>query len=499
MAYQDFQEDLFKSIDTIIQARIANLPYDKTIECEVIDTSNSVSGIYTVQYQTATFEAISLVPNLVKNDIVYVSVPQSDFTKNKIILAKKPETAIRKVKILPFLTFVKGNNLFSNIQSATEYSIAVNNGNTMGTQFIFTTFNDEDVAAGFTKMGVKMTINSGIEQQLKTGDYGLKITIYGYDTRTTYLPSDDLLSIARQSIDNKYHKDFYLTTADMISTNPFNTQGYQNQEKTFDITGWVIDSITVSLYQSNDFKDIYNSNITNQRIFFTNLQLYLGYDIKEFDNIDTRLFIYTKDGLLYNINNYEKLIESRIVTIDRKNLSYSNASNLFVNTFSYYWEKYNPDNTDIGHNNKYGYEQIKDTNTSLNKNLKIELDPTSSQFQQKYCFTLCNESMLSVHNYISNELVFTQSTYGELVYDITEDKNIEIPITTMEGIIQIVGDNFFFKTQDGVTVLKLNTQNSQFIGNASTASSYSLDGALYKNLKAIETAIKALGGNYEVI
>ena len=94
MALENLQEDLFKSIDTIVQARIANLPYDKTIECEIIDINNSNFGKYTVRYQAATFEASSTIIGLEVGDIVYVSIPQNDFKQEKIITAKKSKVDI---------------------------------------------------------------------------------------------------------------------------------------------------------------------------------------------------------------------------------------------------------------------------------------------------------------------------------------------------------------------------------------------------------------------
>ena len=64
------------------------------------------------------------------------------------------------------------------------------------------------------------------------------------------------------------------------------------------------------------------------------------------------------------------------------------------------------------------------------------------------------------------------------------------------------GDSLFFKTKDGVTVLKLNTVDSQLLGNASTASSaadYIENGQIHKNLQAIKTAIQQLGGTYNIV
>jgi hypothetical protein len=82
-------DDLFQSIDTIVSARIANLPYDQTIECEVINTDKAEDNIYTVKYQAATFEAVSLSASYQIGDRVYVFIPQNDYKQDKIIINKK--------------------------------------------------------------------------------------------------------------------------------------------------------------------------------------------------------------------------------------------------------------------------------------------------------------------------------------------------------------------------------------------------------------------------
>jgi hypothetical protein len=68
-------DDLFEAVDTIVSARLANLPYDQTIECEIIDDSDKIKGEYQVQHQNATFLAFGTPNEYKKSDVVYVSVP----------------------------------------------------------------------------------------------------------------------------------------------------------------------------------------------------------------------------------------------------------------------------------------------------------------------------------------------------------------------------------------------------------------------------------------
>ena len=52
-------DKLFTAIDTIIQKRIENLPYDKTIIATIEDNSKAEEGSYIVNDGTSTFVAYS--------------------------------------------------------------------------------------------------------------------------------------------------------------------------------------------------------------------------------------------------------------------------------------------------------------------------------------------------------------------------------------------------------------------------------------------------------
>lgn len=519
----DITENLFQSIDTIIQARLGNLSYDKTIQCEVISIDK---GNIQVQYQAAIFKASTLISNIKVGDIVYVTVPQGDFKQDKIIIAKKIQDEIEVVKTLPFLSFVKGNNLFSTMQSTGEYSIAVNTGaQTSGRPFLFTSFNQENIIAGYTRLGVKVTINSEITTNLVSGDYGLKITIQGYDQSKTHLAQAQ----ARQNLINKI---FYLKKEDMISTNIYNTHGYQNQEKVIDITNWVIDSITVELWQDNNFIDIYGNPIDNHRIFFSNLQLYLGFDISEFQESDSRLFIYTYDGLLYSSADpsfYKKEIYSRIITKQKDN-TYIDSPNLYGANWSYIWEYYNPSNSSISLNSlKRGYENIAFTGNGRHKELSGPmariLSVSNAQTRNGFIFILQNPANPEIQKFVSNELLFINEAYagsGEEEVDeesltsfftvdtngyvylgssATNAKPLTIENIILKGELTIQGQELIFKAEDGTTVLFTIDKSGQgkFLGSATSASNFSdTSGTIYRNFEAIKNAIQN-GTNYNII
>ena len=553
MADVNLQENLFQAIDTIVQARLANLPYDKTIECEIIDDSRSSIGTYTVKYQTVTFETSSNLIGLSKGDIVYVSIPQNDFTKEKILIAKKPRVQPREVKLLPFLSFIHGNNLLSQYQHDRQLTMQTNSGVENVNITTITNFEGESIAVGYNRLGLRMTINSAITSSIKSGDYGIKIILYGYDQTASALPSEDLITLAKESMSSElYYKELYLKIEDMITVNPYNTNGFQNQEKVFDITGWVIDTITISLWQDNNFYDAKGLPIKNQNLLITNLELYLGYDTEDFGNNTTKLFLYTPDGLLYNNQYKTKNIYTRFLKINDKDSSIFEDFSPNINPdnlrHNYIWEQFNSENTATSTiSGQVGFDTFLADDTIVANSYTAELN--NSELKNGYILLYEDRTKLPIFHFLSNTLWFVNEDFQELISDLMKSSFHEMTLeeqvnnlekeyktridnlnpsdytthteyintvnslqeelkseledlqerqaeTEIKGTMSIKGKEIIFKTEDGVIVLRLNTNNSQLVGNASTASGYMKDGQIYQNFKAIEAA---LDGSYTVI
>lgn len=84
----DYNEILCQAIDTIVQQRMAQIKFDETIICTIIDTKKRAQGIYSVQYGAVTFDAYSDKTDYEEYSQVYVLVPKGDYTQKKIIISK---------------------------------------------------------------------------------------------------------------------------------------------------------------------------------------------------------------------------------------------------------------------------------------------------------------------------------------------------------------------------------------------------------------------------
>lgn len=86
----DMQNNLFGSIESIVNRVIESTPIDTTITAEIALVQNADIGAYKVTYKGDTFSAKALDPAVIykKGEDVYVLVPKGDFSATKVILGK---------------------------------------------------------------------------------------------------------------------------------------------------------------------------------------------------------------------------------------------------------------------------------------------------------------------------------------------------------------------------------------------------------------------------
>ena len=126
----EMTEQLFQAIDAIIDERMRQLPYDKTIVATVVNNANAAFGKYRVTTDdNITFDAYSEVTTYPIQTKVYVRIPQNDYTKQKIITGRYVPSgataSISEVKnndLENFKLFVKNslNELETRISSLEE-------------------------------------------------------------------------------------------------------------------------------------------------------------------------------------------------------------------------------------------------------------------------------------------------------------------------------------------------------------------------------------------
>lgn len=310
----NYTDLLFDSISLIVENRIANLDYDKTIICTVIDNSNSKNDIYIVSDGNIKFEAFGQGNFYLINDTVRVEVSNGDWSKPKFIQGKyssendiKPVTYISPLNSLLKLT----DNLISDPETFTpnndfNYGIAANIS--QDTEKI------SSVKIGTIDLSKKDIQNSDIfntlyiqadfqtmldKYDIRSGDYGIIIKLNITD-------------------DNGKNKAFKFSAIKDMFGNPYAFTIFTTQEKIYQLSSldWTENLTTIDLYiyEDNNFTYYNDSNGTIEKLPLTlingidtaienikiqNIQLGFGSEISSIR--DNSIKIYTNDSDTFTV------------------------------------------------------------------------------------------------------------------------------------------------------------------------------------------------------
>ena len=107
----NYGEVLCQSIDTIVTEKLKTIKFDATLTCTIVDDSQKEQGTYTVSDGSTRFVAYTSDTKLKNNDQVYVTIPNNDFSEQKLIIGKKTSQNADTPYVYepPFTRFVKAS------------------------------------------------------------------------------------------------------------------------------------------------------------------------------------------------------------------------------------------------------------------------------------------------------------------------------------------------------------------------------------------------------
>lgn len=327
-------DDIFKSIDIIIDGRLQGLKFDKTITCSILSNKNAARGEYTVTDGATTFKAYSDVTTYQVNQYVYVKVPNGSFNNKKIITGRYIEENSEYYTYVPPLdSFIDmSHNLIDNnieplglVANGKEKEIVVWEKHNLH-------YNDYD------RIGIRAGFRTWLNQyDLVKGNYGLKLYV-------VIKRGKENEAINKQDIFSVY---FTLDTSDFYGS-LYNYETYYNQEKVFDIGQYLdnehyISDIRLVFFQDNNFEDAKGNRIAStmpdsevelpKNIFMASPYIGIGYNKNKYPS-DTAL-LYTFDSLDYKalLSDEDKAnfiaaldINSETYNQDRDNILYDAAT-----------------------------------------------------------------------------------------------------------------------------------------------------------------------------
>lgn len=323
-------DDIFKSIDIIIDGRLQGLKFDKTITCSILSNKNAARGEYTVTDGATTFKAYSDVTTYQVNQYVYVKIPNGSFNNKKIITGRYVEENSEYYTYVPPLdSFIDmSHNLIDN--NISEMGLVAN-----GQQKEIVVWEKHKLHYnGYDRIGIRAGFKTWLNQyDLVKGNYGLRLYL-------VIRRGKENESVENQDIFSVY---FTLDTSDFYGS-LYNYETFYNQEKVFDIGKYLdnehyISDIRLVFFQDNNFEDAKGNRIAStmpgsttelpKNIFMASPYIGIGYNKNKYPS-DTAL-LYTFDSLDYKAllsdedkaNFIAKLdTESETYNHDRDNILY---------------------------------------------------------------------------------------------------------------------------------------------------------------------------------
>ena len=327
LEYKEIQDRMLEAMKILTDHSVSALAFDRTIECVVVGTEKKDEGIYTVEYESARFDAYAKkTDSYYENEMVLVQIPQNDFNNQKTILGRREDENAQSKAYnfqFPFDRFVPLKQLTSKIPAVDMgyhandpkdgnsllYEEAYFNNAYLNNNLVFAYENIGETILYGTKLGIKVdvqTLLAGYDAQ--EGDYGFQILIKGIrkdeDGEATQGASDL----------------FYFTNDNMYG-NPYNYLLPMEQQIIIDVSSYKsVEGIYIAFWQDftnengniiGSFRDSYGELIPYvddtlagtglseipPNIIFENLEVYIGISTDEVDK-DT-LFIYTYDDMKY--------------------------------------------------------------------------------------------------------------------------------------------------------------------------------------------------------
>ncbi len=330
----DLIDNLCQATQIIVDKAIEELKFDKTVTGKIIDNSKANIGEYTIKEGVVEYIAYSENTSYKIDDAVYVTIPNGDYSQQKMITGKvivNEETYITSNSLDSFLD-ITGNLILD--KTAIGRLIANHTDISKQEVLIDSQLFDENALVNYTRLAISADVKTNLNAwKVKEGKYGIRIDISTYD-------NDEIKTL------NFSNKNMF--------GNVYNFTTFQTQTMIFDISSITnIKSISISFYQeensfkTNDgelipFKDDMGFDIA-PNLLLKNISLSLGYDKNEFEVGVDKVLLSCNDSKVYNKTleeEYYRSIKLTWIHWDEQNNLYPITSETSDFDFDIRWYRY---------------------------------------------------------------------------------------------------------------------------------------------------------------
>ena len=180
------QEQIFRSIETIVDKKIEGLAFDKTIEGIIVDASNAENGEYKVKYQDIIFDAFSNNNTVMysEDDNVIVLVPEGNMSAKKSIIGTKEGRGEKFLDVVDIMDKIQRIG-YNYVDEPENFTITQEGGEDKEVPF---RLRKADMVAdypGKTNILIGATVLSDLKKEVNA-DFGIELQVKYVDTIQTY-------------------------------------------------------------------------------------------------------------------------------------------------------------------------------------------------------------------------------------------------------------------------------------------------------------------------
>ena len=180
------QEQIFRSIETIVDKKIEGLAFDKTIEGIIVDASSAENGEYKVKYQDIIFDAFSNNNTVMysEDDNVIVLVPEGNMSAKKSIIGAKEGRGEKFLDVVDIMDKIQRIG-YNYVDESEDFTITLEGGKDKEVSF---RLREADMIVdypGKTNILVGATILSDLKKEVNA-DFGIEMQVKYVDTVQTY-------------------------------------------------------------------------------------------------------------------------------------------------------------------------------------------------------------------------------------------------------------------------------------------------------------------------
>lgn len=327
----NYSEQIFQSIDTIISQRLNEVKFDRTITCEVIAGVKDYPNKYWVSDGATKFQACVADSSrtYTEKQKVYVLIPNGDYNStDKVIIGSYTANELPKNLY---------TNPFDHLVYSSKYKVGLNEeglkilANDAEKDYesaILSSVKFEySNATPFDYVGLEFSFNTTDLDGLTQGNYGLRIILKHIEKNKEPEEIANFVIDSSQLYGDIYNLNSLIkfqqlfpipTSANIVNTN----------------------NIEIQLYQRKNF----DTEETNKYIYLKSAILYFGYDVEKIDSNKLTLYFDKTQSLTFNKRDNVKTLYLEWEDTDLKKIYSFNQEQPSSEKYKYttYWCKYVP-------------------------------------------------------------------------------------------------------------------------------------------------------------